>query len=226
VSFTQVAWGAYEEMRELTLDTRGVDSLTIENGAGTITVRGDASATQIQVEASIRVPGRNVDRAKKKLDNELELSLEKDSDEAILKAYFDHSGWGWGESPAVDLDIVVPARMHLTIDDNSGSLTVSDVRGDINVDDGSGEINMSNVGGNIDIDDGSGSIEIDGSGGNVAIDDGSGGIRVRGVEGSVIVDDGSGSIDVRDVKQDLIIVDDGSGGLTFSNIAGRVEKES
>ncbi len=40
------------------------------------------------------------------------------------------------------------------------------------------------------------------------------------------MDDGSGSIDVSDVEEDLIIVEDGSGGLDFSNIAGRVETDS
>lgn len=44
--------------------------------------------------------------------------------------------------------------------------------------------------------------------------------------GSVTIDDGSGSLDVSDVEKDLVIVNNGSGGLGFSDIAGRVDAET
>ena len=220
------AFADYEEIRELTLDAGGIDTLEIDAGAGSMEVVGVSGTSEIRVVATIQVPGGNDDRALKRIESDMTLSLEKQGDAALLKSWFDNGAFSWGSSPSIKLEVEMPETMHLAVDDGSGSMDIRNVRGDIRIDDGSGSLTMENVGGQVDIEDGSGSITVSGVGGDIEIDDGSGGIRVRGVAGSVTVDDGSGSIDVSDVEEDLIIVDDGSGGLDFSNIGGRVEKES
>lgn len=226
LSASGVATADYEEVRELSVDTRGIDMLDVDAGAGSLDIVGVAGTNEITVTATIHVPGRNDERARKKIEEDLTLSLEKDSDTAKLKAYFDNGAWSFGDSPSIAVEVRVPESLHLVVDDGSGSVEVSNVHGDISMDDGSGSLEMSDVGGNVGIDDGSGSITVSGVGGDLTINDGSGSIDVRGVAGSVIVDDGSGSIDVSDVEGDLIIVDDGSGSVDYSNIGGRVEHET
>jgi hypothetical protein len=226
-SLADAALNGYEEERELTLDTRGIDMLNIDNGAGSIDIKGVSGISEITVTATILIPGKNDDKARKKIEDDLVLTLDKDSDIAVLKAYFDEGGnFDFGDSPSVQLEVRMPEGMHLAVDDGSGSIDVEGIRGDIMLDDGSGSITMVDVGGKIEIDDGSGPISVTTVGGDISINDGSGSIKVRGVAGTVTVDDGSGSIDVSDVEEDLIIIDDGSGGLDFSNIAGRVETDS
>jgi hypothetical protein len=219
------AWADYEEERELTLASRGIDTLDIDVGAGSLDVTGVSGAEQIRVIARIRLSSSE-DKARRTIESDMTLSLEKDSDIARLKAWFDDGLFGWGDSPHIDLEVEVPDGMHLRVDDGSGSIEISNVRGDIRIDDGSGSLALTDVGGDIDIEDGSGSISVRAAGGDVSINDGSGSITVDGAAGSVTVDDGSGSIDVSDVEEDLIIVDDGSGSVDFSNIAGRVETDS
>lgn len=220
------AAGEYKEAREMSLATGGIGSLEIHAGSGSMEITGVSGLDEINVEATIVVPARNDDKAKKKIEDDLVLYLEKEGDGAVLQAHFDSSAFSFGDSPTVHLTIRVPENMSLDIDDGSGSIEIEDVRGDIKLDDGSGSITLSNVGGTVEIDDGSGSITARGVGGDIKIDDGSGGITVSDVAGSVIIDDGSGSIDARDVENDLIIVNDGSGGLSFSNVGGKVEKDS
>lgn len=221
-----VALAEFEEVREFTLETRGIDMLSIDAGAGSLDVVGEAGANRITVTATIQVPTDDEEKARKLIQSDLVLSLEKESDIAVLKSYFEQNGWNWGDSPVVHIEVRMPENLHLAVDDGSGSIEIENVRGDIGMDDGSGSLTMRNVGGEVDIEDGSGSISVTGVGGDISINDGSGSITVRGVAGSVVVDDGSGSIDVEDVEEDLIIVDDGSGGLDFSNIRGKVEKDS
>ena len=221
-TMASIAWADYEEERELTLPTRGIDTVDIDVGAGSLEVVGIEGADQISVLARIVIDDDEED-ARRRIESDMTLTLEQDSDIARLVAAFDSGVFGWVDSPRINLVVEVPSTMHLRIDDGSGSVEISNVRGDIRVDDGSGSLAMTDVGGEIVIDDGSGSITVRSAGGNVSISDGSGSITVRGAAGSVTVDDGSGSIDVSDVEEDLIIVDDGSGGLDFSNIGGRVE---
>ena len=191
-------------------------------------VVGVSGSNEITVVATIQISGNDDDRAREKMESDMTLSLEKDSDTAELKAWFESSGWNWGrgDSPRISLEVRMPEGLHLDVDDGSGSIEIENVRGDISMDDGSGSLSMKDVGGEVEIEDGSGSIEVSGVGGNITINDGSGSITVKDVAGSVTVDDGSGGIDVSDVEEDLIIVDDGSGGLNFSNIGGRVQKDS
>ena len=228
LAFAGTAWADYEEVRELSLDSHRIDTLRIEAGAGTLDVVGVAGITEITVVATIEISGRNDDRAREKVESDMTLSLDEASDAAELKAWFENSGWNWGHggSPSISLEVRVPEGMHLKVDDGSGSIDIENVGGDISLDDGSGSMTLKDVGGEIEIEDGSGSISVSGVGGDISINDGSGSIDIRDVAGSVTVDDGSGGIDVRDVEEDLIIVDDGSGGLDFSNIGGRVQKDS
>ena len=217
----------YEEVRELKLDTAGIRTLNVDNSAGSIDIVGVAGLSEIRVTATIVVPNKSENKARRKIEKDLVLLLDRNRDTAVLNAYFEHGGWfNFGESAAVSLEIRVPEELQLFIDDGSGSIDIEGVLGDVEVDDGSGSITLANVGGEVEIDDGSGSISVRDVGGDLFINDGSGSIKVRGVAGSVIVDDGSGGIDIHDVEKDLTIVDDGSGGLQFSNIGGRVEKES
>lgn len=228
LGLASTAWADFEEVRELRLDTRGIDTLKIGAGAGSLEVVGASGTSEITVIAVIEISGSNDDRAREKIESDMTLTLEKDSDTAELNAWFDSSGWNWGSggSPRISLEVRMPEGLHLDVDDGSGSIEIENVRGDISLEDGSGSLTMKDIGGEVEIEDGSGSIAVSGVGGDLSINDGSGSITVRGVAGSVTVDDGSGSIDVSDVEEDLIIVDDGSGGLDFSNIGGRIQKDT
>lgn len=225
-SLASGAANGYEEERNLNLSGDGIGTLAIDAGAGSLDVTGVSGTDEISVTATIFMPGRNDEKARKKIESDLVLTLDQQGNTAILKAYFEDKMFRFGDSPSVALVVRMPEDMNLSVDDGSGSIEIADISGDIEIEDGSGSITMSNVGGEIDIDDGSGSITAEVVGGDISIDDGSGGIRIDGVAGSVVIDDGSGSINVSDVEKDLIIVDDGSGGLNFSDIKGRVEKES
>ncbi len=223
-SLANAAWRDYEETRDLTLDAAGIDTVVIEAGAGSLEVRGNADANAISVTALIQVPEKE-EKALKIIESDLVLTLERDGDSAVLNGYFESNGWGWGDSPSIRLEVEVPDRVGLEVDDSSGSIIIRDVSGDIDIEDGSGSLQMSNVGGNVRIEDGSGSVSVEGVGGDISINDGSGSITVKDVRGSVVVDDGSGSINVTDVDADLIIKEDGSGSLNFARIEGRVEKD-
>lgn len=216
-------WGDFREERQLELSAQGVSGIEVESHAGSLTVTGHSGSDRILVTAIIDVPGHSDEQAKKLIANDLILTLERNGDKAILKGYFEEGNWDWGDSPHVRLEVGIPRNFALKIDDSSGSISVSDVSGDIDIDDNSGSIDMDDVGGEITIVDSSGSISVKGVGGSISIEDGSGSIKVRDVAGSVTIDDGSGSISVKNVEQDLIILSDGSGSVKYANIAGVVD---
>ena len=224
-NLVQAAFTGQEDKRELSVDAEAVETLDIEAGAGSLDVIGVTGTGRIVVIATIQVPDADADEAQQIIEDDLVLNLESDGSRAMLEGYFRDSRRLFSESPRVNLEVRVPERLSLGIEDGSGSLEVRNVLGGIELNDGSGAIRITDSGGLLSIRDGSGSIEIDGAGGDITIVDGSGSITVAAVDGSVSIEDGSGSIDARDIAGDLLVPDDGSGSFDYSGVAGRVVKK-
>jgi len=224
-SLASAGWSDYEEVRNLDLSANGIKKLSINSGAGSMDVRGIDGIDKIAVKARIVVQHKDDADAVRFIEKNMTLTLRQDGSEARLEALFDSHIFGWGADAYIVLNVSVPKGMAVDIDDSSGSMDVADIEGDVSIDDGSGSIDVRNVA-NLKIDDGSGSISVEDASGDVSIVDGSGSITVRHVGGSVTIDDGSGSINVSDVENDLIIIDDGSGGLTHSNVRGKVDQKT
>lgn len=222
----QAGWNDYEEIRELALDAQGVASLRVDAGAGRLEITGTPGLDRIEVVATVTVPGADEDDGKAALESDLALTLSLDGTKALLVADFDRDLWDFGDSPRIDLEIRVPAALAVDIEDGSGSISVAGLESDLRIEDGSGSIEVRDIGGSVDIEDGSGSIDVHTVRGDLRIDDGSGSIKANGIGGSVTVDDGSGSVTISDVGQDLVILDDGSGSLSYTNVRGRVDDRS
>jgi hypothetical protein len=225
VSSAQADRSDYEEVRDMDLDASGISELSIVAGAGSMDVIGVEGADSITVKATIVVPDEDEEDALRIIEKRMTLSLEKVGDRAELNSEFKDGLINFGSSGYIVLEVNVPQGMAVRIDDGSGSIDVIDIVGDVTIDDGSGSIDVRNVA-NLKIDDGSGSIDVETASGDVSIVDGSGSITVKHVAGSVTVDDASGSIKVSDVEHDLIIVDDGSGSVSHSNVRGTVDQET
>lgn len=210
-----VAWDGCEhrEPRKLELAADGVrtlvvraraGSLAIRGGSGAgIVVRGTACAGKASDLAGIRlVPTRSGDT--------VTLAVEMPEDK------------GWGAlQRSLDLELDVPARLALRVQDTSGD---ADVRGvaSVEAEDSSGDLGIEAIAGDVSVRDSSGEIELRDIGGNVRIpSDSSGDITVREVRGNVGIDeDSSGSIAIADVGGDATVGSDSSGDIEFERITG------
>jgi len=214
----------YEEVHDLRLDAGDLDTLIIDVGAGSLDVTGVDGLRSIEVKATVIIPDVSAADGRKSIAKDLKLSLDMSGGAAKLVADFDHGFWGAGSNSRVDLEVRAPTTLDLVIEDGSGSMDVANFPVRVRIDDSSGSIDVRQVG-DLRIHDGSGSIDVTGVSGNVHVDDGSGNITIEAVGGSVTIDDGSGKIRVSDVAKDLIILEDGSGGVSFSDVRGRVEED-
>ena len=220
----------HEAQRTATAATSGVERVRIIARAGDLEVTGRAAVSQISARG--RACTSDADDL-----GDLALRVRRDGGTLVLEATQPDHDMHFGNYYAyMDVVVELPQGMPVTIEDGSGNMIVagvgaarvndgsgnirvSDVRGAIVINDGSGEIELSAVGGNADIDDGSGNIEITDVRGDVLIEDGSGNVTARQVTGSVRVDDGSGDIRLADVTRN-VEVDDGSGSIRVERVGG------
>jgi DUF4097 and DUF4098 domain-containing protein YvlB len=231
--------------KELKLSTKGIESLSIDCGAGFLKIQGVDGLSTIEVDANVVVRGIKEGRMRDFIEDKVRISLEKRGNKAVLKSIIDNKGISsiFGtKSARIDLDVRIPKSLALDIEDGSGTISILDIDNNIELDDGSGSIEIEKVKGNVRIEDGSGNIKMITITGNVKIDDGSGGIyvedvggdvdiednsgtlEVKVVKGSVVVDDGSGGIYIDDVGKDVTIKSAGSGTVSIKNVKGKVRK--
>jgi DUF4097 and DUF4098 domain-containing protein YvlB len=220
---------AAQSRETLTLSAADLKTLRIDCGAGYLKVQGIDGLERIEVSAVLDVRGFAEEELAAFKKEFVTLKLEKIAGQAELTATIE-SGFslaalfGGSHDARIDLDIRVPRRLALAIDDGSGDLDIRDSDGNLSLDDGSGDIRLDNIKGQVEIEDGSGDIELNDAGSDVDIDDGSGQINLNRVLGAVIVDDGSGDIVIDGVEKDVTIDEAGSGSVEIRNVKGSVKK--
>ncbi|MGI1945464.1 DUF4097 family beta strand repeat-containing protein [Shewanella glacialipiscicola] len=218
------------QQRELTLDSQDLQSLIAETGAGGLEIIGVEGLTQIKLVADIYSNDdskviltleKKANKAKLKADIE-QSGFNHDSPYIDLKLRVP-------ANLALDIDdgsgaiLISKMTADINVKDGSGELTINGGN-HVSIEDGSGDIEVSQINGNLTIDDGSGAIKVTDVRGNITIDDGSGNIEVANVQNPVTITDGSGDINVFNTKG-LTILSAGSGDVKFNKIDGPVSME-
>lgn len=212
-----------EDENHLSLPAAGIDNLDADCGSGYLKIKGVEGLDEVEVDATIVLKGVSEERLQSFKAEYVELSLEKRGNSAVLvsKIKRTFSSIFKGKSVQINLDVRVPKRFALDIEDGSGYITISNITGGVTLDDGSGNIEIDSIEGKIDLDDGSGSIDIWGVKGSIDIEDGSGSIVIKDVSGDLDVDDNSGSIDIKRIDGN-VVVEDGSGGIYIDGVEKNV----
>jgi len=235
--------GHYQQGREeqtdrqtRTLKLGATGEISLSNIAGDITVtKGNGSETTIEIVKTARA--RTADEAKAQLGL-INVSITERNGRAEVKTEYpqnDQSGWGWGRrgtNVSVAYNVSAPAGTRLTINSVSGSIRVSDVKGDLSVNTISGGVRLANAGRIASAKSVSGSVEIL----DTQID---GAVEAQSVSGSVIlrkvtarrvnVGSVSGMVQVDDVQCDRVEAHSISGDVQYAGVlakGGRYELNS
>lgn len=206
---------AYEEKLNFVLPAAGITALDVEAGAGALLISGRADVKEITVSARLCAS------RKKDLDKLSVAHSVQGGEQHIWTQIPTPRMTFWSNNPVfIDLQIVLPEGLAMTVKDGSGPLTISGAS-ELELHDGSGDAHVFNIAGNVRIDDGSGSLIIEDVRGSVDVDDGSGATQIARITGDVRIDDGSGALRIEDV-QGSVDVDDGSGAIYINRVQGVV----
>ncbi len=198
---------------------------------------------KIHVTARKRVRGTSEERAKRLLEN-VEVRMEQDGDEVLLKPHLYEQDRGWadlfrGGRVAVDFEIVVPQELRFEAHTVSGDLVLTGTRGPIDVQTVSGDVRLSDVQGPMRLKTVSGDATLAGYAGQLVANSVSGdlaltNVRLHGseivtVSGDVRID---GELDkAREHKMKTISGDvdlhltGGSYDIRFKSMSGDLDSE-
>ena len=191
----------------------GAALLRVEAGAGSLRVRGVEGLREVRIRGTACASSAD-------LLDELSVDVAREGSAVTIETNFpDHDGIN--QSMRIDLVLEVPLGVQAEIADGSGDAEISGL-GATTIDDGSGNLRITDMRGAVAVTDGSGDLDIAGVVGDIMIEDGSGDVDISEIRGTVRVSDGSGGINVRGVRGDFIVPNDGSGGVDWANVDGRV----
>ena len=222
------------QTRTLKLGASG--ELSLSNIAGDITVtKGSGNDTTIEIVKTARA--RTADEAKAQLGL-VNVEISERNGRAEVKTEYprnEQPGWAWGRrgiNVSVAYNVSAPAGTRLTINSVSGSIRVSDVKGDLSVNTVSGGVRLANAGRIASAKSVSGGVEIL----DTQID---GALEAQSVSGSVTlrkvaarrvnVGSVSGMVQVDDVQCDRVEAHSISGDVQFAGVlakGGRYELNS
>lgn len=189
----------------------GITRVVIHAESGALNVDGTQGATQIGVTGTACT-------SEEDFLQRMTLTLRKSGSDLHIDVNIPEKTVVFGFfSARLDFNVTLPAGLPVVIDDDSGSMRVTNT-GALTIDDDSGSIEVRNVRGPLTIHDDSGSIDVDGVVGNVTIEDDSGELTVRNVQGNVEIEDDSGAITVARVEGSLRIREDDSGSIVVQNV--------
>jgi len=216
--------------RSAQLDAAGATKVVITAGAGELKVSGERGRTQLQ--ANGQACGST-----QALVDQIQLASRRDGGMLIIQAIPPKSGMSDGA--ALDLTVMLPDTLEVSIEDSSGDLVlqnvqsavltdssgdleVRDVAGDLTINDSSGEIEIARVAGNLSVNDSSGDVEIEAVKGAVRIPvDSSGSIQIKNAGSVHIITDSSGDISIEQVQGDVLVDNDSSGDIVVADIGGK-----
>lgn len=199
--------------RSAEIDAAGIQTVRIVSGPGAVNVRGSDRADLVTVQGEACASTRGA------LDD-IRLDLQRRGETLIVTAVVPRTVQG----ARLDVDVRLPGRVAVEIEDGSGDLAIADVAA-LTLRDGSGHVTTQRIRGNLRVEeDGSGDLTATEVGGDVTVvEDGSGQILLRSIGGDVLIQkDGSGDITVETVGGDFTVHDAGSGAVRESGVAGTV----
>ncbi len=207
-----------ELAREMSLD--GVQRIEVVAVSVDLIVRGKPGLSRVQASGEACVRREDADRI-----DEIEIVEEREGGTLRVIAevpYIKGEDWRIG---GLDLDVIVPSELPVSVTDTSGDMEVQDVYS-LELTDSSGDVTIRDVATSVHIDqDSSGDLDIRDVG-DLSIDaDSSGDIEILRAATVNIGKDSSGGIYVRDVAGDLRIGRDSSGSIDVVNIGGNFTVE-
>ena len=213
---------AAAEITTRSFDVGDGGRLTVDTDVGSIEVRAAGSGNlEVEVEAT----GSRAD--------ELELDFSQSGDDVTVRGEFPRSRglFSWGSSGVkVTFTITVPERYDVDLETSGGSISVSDLEGEVVAETSGGSLSFGNIrgpvkgdtsGGSISLEGSTGDVEIETSGGSISIGDVDGAVKAHTSGGSISIDRARGRVDA-DTSGGSIRVDEVMGTIKASTSGGRV----
>jgi hypothetical protein len=206
------------------LNNEAVKNVEVQTSGGSISVSGvAASEARIEVYVSPNNNKNNLSKEEiqQRLNEKYDLNISVANNKLTATAKSKERTTDWRNSLNISFKVFVPKNVSTDLSTSGGSISLTNLSGNLQFSTSGGSLNIDNVSGKVDGRTSGGSINLENSKDDIELTTSGGSINAKNCDGKLRLSTSGGSLDLKDLKGDIRATTSG-GSVVGRNVEGEL----
>ena len=204
------------------LTNESIKDVEVETSGGSIAVSGVTANARVEVY----ITGNNnkqltKEEIQQRLDEKYNLNISVANNKVTATARLKEKMTDWKKALNISFKIFVPRNVSTDLSTSGGSISLTNLSGNLKFSTSGGSLDLDNVGGNVDGRTSGGSINLENSKDDIELTTSGGSIDAKNCDGKLRLSTSGGSLDLKDLKGDIRATTSG-GSIHGSDVEGEL----
>jgi hypothetical protein len=204
------------------LSTESIKDVEVETSGGSIAVSGVTANARVEVY----ITGNNnkqltKEEIQQRLDEKYNLNISVANNKVTATARLKEKMTDWKKALNISFKIFVPRNVSTDLSTSGGSISLTNLSGNLKFSTSGGSLDLDNVGGKVDGRTSGGSINLENSKDDIELATSGGSIDAKNCNGKLRLTTSGGSLDLKDLKGDIRATTSG-GSIHGSDVEGEL----
>jgi hypothetical protein len=206
------------------LSNESVKNVEVQTSGGSISVSGVA-ASEARIEVYVSPNNNKNDLSKEEIQQRLnekyDLNISVANNKLTATAKSKERITDWRKALNISFRVFVPRNVSTDLTTSGGSISLTNLSGDLQFSTSGGSLNIDNVSGKVDGRTSGGSINLENSKDDIELTTSGGSISAKNCDGKLRLSTSGGSLDLKDLKGDIRATTSG-GSVAGRNVEGEL----
>jgi len=204
------------------LSNESIKDVEVETSGGSIAVSGVTTNARVEVYiTSNNNKELTKEEIQKRLDEKYNLNISVANNKVTATARLKEKMTDWKKALNISFKVFVPRNVSTDLSTSGGSISLTNLSGNLKFSTSGGSLDLDNVGGNVDGRTSGGSINLENSKDDIDLSTSGGSIDARNCEGKLRLSTSGGSLDLKDLKGEIRATTSG-GSIHGSDVGGEL----
>jgi len=204
------------------LSNESIKDVDVETSGGSIAVSGVTTNARIEVYiTSNNNKELTKEEIQKRLDEKYNLDISVANNKVTATARLKEKMTDWKKALNISFKVFVPRNVSTDLSTSGGSISLTNLSGNLKFSTSGGSLDLDNVGGNVDGRTSGGSINLQNSKDDIELATSGGSIDAKNCDGKLRLTTSGGSLDLKDLKGDIRATTSG-GSIHGSDVEGEL----
>ncbi len=204
------------------LSNESIKDVEVETSGGSIAVSGVTTNARVEVYiTSNNNKQLTKEEIQQRLDEKYSLNISVANNKVTAIARLKEKMTDWKKALNISFKIFVPRNVSTDLSTSGGSISLTNLSGNLKFSTSGGSLDLDNVGGNVDGRTSGGSINLENSKDDIELSTSGGSIDAKNCDGKLRLTTSGGSLDLKDLKGDIRATTSG-GSIHGSDVEGEL----
>ena len=204
------------------LSNESIKDVEVETSGGSIAVSGVTANARVEVYiTSNNNKELTKEEIQQRLNDKYSLDISVANNKVTATARLKEKMTDWKKALNISFKIFVPRNVSTDLSTSGGSISLTNLSGNLKFSTSGGSLDLDNVGGNVDGRTSGGSINLENSKDDIELATSGGSIDAKNCEGKLRLTTSGGSLDLKDLKGDIRATTSG-GSIHGSDVEGEL----